>query len=124
MILESIESDRPKSLGEKIAEYLARPPQPILRFYGDFNTEVHDGKRQILFAVRNGLPIPLLYGIYTEVKYDSFSDYTEKTDHIGPFSVDDWRITIDTVEPAQVEIRVGLVPFEILTDRAKISIKG
>ncbi|GAI56886.1 unnamed protein product, partial [marine sediment metagenome] len=30
MILELVEIDRPKSLGEKIAEYLARPPQPIL----------------------------------------------------------------------------------------------
>ena len=34
------ESDRPKSLGEKIAEALGRPPMPVLRFYGDFCAEV------------------------------------------------------------------------------------
>ncbi|GAI14614.1 unnamed protein product [marine sediment metagenome] len=114
------EVDRPKSLSEKISEYLARPPQPICRFYGDFRTEVSNGKRHILFAVRNGLPLPLLYGIYVEARYDSFTDYIEKTDHIGPFSVDDWRLTLDTIEPAQIELRVGLVPFEILTDRVQI----
>ena len=115
------EVDTPKTLGEKIVEYLARPPQPILRFYGDFS-QVVNGKRHVLFAVRNGLPIPLLYGIYAEAKYDSYIDYLEKTDHIGPFSIDNWRLTLDTVTPAQVEMRVGLLPFEILTDRAKISV--
>lgn len=122
MILELVEIDRPKSFGEKIAEYLARPPQPVLRFYGDFRTEVADGKRHILLAVRNGLPLPLLYGIYVEAKYNRLTDYAEKTDHIGPFSVDDWRLTLDTAGPAQVEIRVGLVPFEIVTDRVQISV--
>lgn len=114
------ESDRPKSFGEKIAEYMARPPQPILRFYGDFGTEVSNGGKHLLFAVRNGLPLPLLYGIYVQVSHDSFSEYIEKTDHIGPFSIDDWRLTLDTTEPAEVEIRVGILPFEILTDRAEI----
>lgn len=114
------EVDRPKSLGEKISEYLARPPQPILRFYGDFSTEVSNGKRHILFAVRNGLPLPLLYGIYVEARYDSFTDHIEKTDHIGPFSIDNWRLTLDTTSPAQIELRVGLVPLEILTDRVQI----
>ncbi len=110
------ESDRPKSLGEKIAEALGRPPQPVLRFYGDFSTEMANGKRHLLFAVRNGMPLPLLYGIY--IKADA--EYIEKTDHIGPWSVDNWRLTLDTVQPAQIEIRVGLLPFEILTDRAQI----
>lgn len=122
MILELIEVDRPKTIGEKLAEYLTRPPQPILRFYGDFSTEISDSKRHILFAVRNGLPLPLLYGIYAEARYDGFTDYIEKTDHIGPFSTDDWRLTLDTTEPAQIELRVGLVPLEIVTDRAKISV--
>ncbi len=79
------EVDKPKSLGEKISEYLSRPPQPVLKFYGDFRAEEADGRRHILFAVRNGLPLPLLYGIYVEARYDSFTDYIEKTDHIGPF---------------------------------------
>ena len=122
MILELVESDRPKSLGEKIAEYLAKPPQPILRFYGDFREEIADGKRHILFAVRNGLPLPLLYGLYARADYNSFTDYGEKTDHIGPFSTDDWRLTLDTTEPAQVEIRVGLIPLEILCDNALIAV--
>ena len=114
------ESDRPKSLGEKIAEALGRPPMPVLRFYGDFSTETADGKKHILFAVRNGVPLPLFYGIYVRTSYNSFTDYIEKTDHIGPFSVDNWRLTLDTLQPAQTEIRVGLLPFEILTDRTQI----
>ncbi|MBA7664492.1 hypothetical protein ES703_72553 [subsurface metagenome] len=121
MILELVEADRPKSLGEKIAEYLARPPQPILRFYGDISTELANG-RHILFAVRNGLPIPLLYGIYAEAKYNALTDYISKTDHIGPFSIDNWRLTLDSKGPGQVELRVGLVPLEILTDRVKIAV--
>ena len=116
------EVDKPKSLGEKIAEYLARPPQPVLKFYGDFSTELANGKKHLLFAVRNGLPLPLLYGIYVRASYDSLADYIEKTDHIGPFSTDDWRLTLDTTDPAVVEIRVGLVPWEIMTDRMLASI--
>ncbi|GAG54518.1 unnamed protein product [marine sediment metagenome] len=116
------EVDRPKTIGEKVAEYLSRPPQPILRFYGDFSTETTDGRRHILFAVRSGVPLPLLYGIYVEARYDSFTDYIEKTDHILPFSTDDWRLTLDTTEPAQIELRVGLVPLEIATDRVKITV--
>jgi len=114
------EVDRPKSLGKKLAEYLAKPPQPILRFYSDFATETADGKRHLLFAVRNGVPLPLLYGIYAKATYDSFVDYIEKTDHIGPFSVDNWRLTLDTTSPAQIELRVGLIPLEILLDEAKV----
>lgn len=116
------ESDRPKSLGEKIAETLARPPLPILRFYGDFRTEAANGKKHLLFAVRNGMPLPLFYGIYVRTSYNSFSDYMEKTDHIGPFSTDDWRLTLDTAGPAQAEIRVGLLPFELLLDKAQIAV--
>ena len=114
------EVDKPKSLGEKISEYLARPPQPILRFYGDSSTELANGKKHLLFAVRNGLPLPLLYGIYVKASYDSLTDYIEKTDHIGPFSTDDWRLTLDTTDPAVIEIRVGLIPFEFLLDKASI----
>ena len=114
------EVDKPKSLGEKISEYLARPPQPILKFYGDFSTELANGKKHLLFAVRNGLPFLLPYGIYVRASYNSLADYIEKTDHIGPFSTDDWRLTLDTTTPAMVEIRVGLVPFEFLTDRAQV----
>jgi len=122
LILQLIESDVPKSIAEKIAEFMARPPQPILRFYGDFKTEESDDKRHLLFAVRNGLPLPLLYGIYVRAEYNSSVDYIKKTDHIGTFSVDDWRLTLDTLEPAQIELRVGLVPFEILTDKVEIAI--
>ena len=112
------EVDRPKSLGEKISEYLAKPPQPILRFYGDFSIEVTDGKRHLLFVVRNGLPLPLLYGLYIKAN----AEYIEKTDHIGPFSTDNLRLTLDNYRPSVVEIRLGLVPVEILTDRAQITI--
>ena len=111
------EADKPKSLGEKISEYLARPPQPILRFYGDFSTEITDGKKHLHFAVRNGLPLPLFYGIYIK----SNAEYIEKSDHIGPWSVDDWRLTLDDVG-TEVEIRVGILPFEILTDKARVAV--
>ncbi|MBA7543921.1 hypothetical protein ES705_36265 [subsurface metagenome] len=122
MILQLLEVDRPRTIGEKIAEYLSRPPQPLLKFYGDFSSEVTDGERHLLFAVRNGLPLPLLYGIYVEARYDSLADYAEKTDHIGPFSTDDWRLTLDTTSPAQIELRVGLVPLEFISDRAQIAV--
>jgi len=112
------EVDRPKSLGEKISEYLAKPPQPVLRFYGDFATEIASDGKHLHFAVRNGLPLPLLYGLY--IKADS--EYIEKTDHIGPFSVDNWRLTLDNIQSMMVEIRLGLVPVEILTDRAQITV--
>ena len=115
------EIDRPKTFGEKLSEYLAHPPQPILRFYGNFSTETTNGRRHILFAVRNGLPLPLLYGIYARAVYDTFTDYAEKTDHVGPFSTDNWRLTLDTISLAQIELRVGLIPFEILTDRVQIA---
>lgn len=118
MILELVESDVPKTLGEKISEYLSRPPQPVLRFYGGFSMEIANGKKHLLFAVRNGLPLPLLYGIY--IKTDN--EYIERTDHIGPFSVDDWRLTLDTISPAQIELRIGIVPFELMTDRAQIAV--
>ena len=116
------ESDRPRTLPEKLAEYLARPPQPILKFYGGLTVHTSDSKKHLLFAVRNGLPLPLLYGIYVTVKYDSSVDYIDETDHIGPFSTDNWRLTFDNDRPVSVKIRVGLVPFEIITDREAISI--
>jgi hypothetical protein len=116
------ESDRPKSLGEKIAEFLARPPQPILRFYGDFSTEGANGRRVLHFAVRNGIPLPLFYGIYVEAN----AEYLEKTDHIGPFSIDNWILDMESeADPDReslVDIRVGLLPFEILTDKARLKI--
>ncbi|MFH1646622.1 MAG: hypothetical protein ABID71_02875 [Chloroflexota bacterium] len=112
------ESDRPKSLGEKIAEYAARPPQPILRFYGHFSTEGTNGRRALHFAVRNGLPLPLLYGIYVEAD----GEYLEKTDHIGAWSIDDWILDMENKAESQVSIRVGLLPFEILTDKARLTI--
>lgn len=124
MILSLVESDRPRSFIEKIPEYLARPPKPILRFYGGFRTEQSDGKRHILFAVRNGLPLPLVYGIYVKGTYDSLTDYIEKTDHIGPFSTDDWRLTLDNDRATEIEIRVGLVPVEIQTDRVQLVVAG
>lgn len=123
MILALIEADRPRSIGEKISEFLAKPPQPILRFYGDISTELANG-RHILFAVRNGLPIPLLYGIYAEARYNALADYISKTDHIGPFSTDNWRLTLDTSGPAQVELRLGLVPVEVMTDRVQLAFQG
>lgn len=122
MILQLVESDKPKTVSEKIAELMARPPQPVLRFFGDFSTEVANSKRHIIFAVRNGLPLPLFYGIYVKTSYNSLADYIEKTDHIGPFSIDDWRLTFDTTGPAQIEIKIGILPFEILTDRAQIAV--
>jgi len=120
MILELVENDSPKSLGMKISEYLARPPQPIIRFYGGNRTQVSDGKRHILFAVRNGLPLHLFYGIYVKASYNSSVDYAEKTDHIGPFSIDDWRLTLDNAMPSEIQIVVGLLPFEIQTDKVQI----
>ena len=118
--LQLVELDRPRSPGEKLAEYLARPPQPILRFYGPIEEEPAFDGRHVTFAVRNGLPIPLPYGVYMTIRQNSAVEYISKTDHIGPFSTDDWRLTLDNDGETGVEIRVGLVPFEILTDRVQI----
>lgn len=122
MILKLVEADRPKSIGEKMSEFLARPPQPLLRFYGDVSDERTASGHQISFSVRNGLPLPLLYGIYAQAKYNGLTDYVERTDHIGPFCTDDWRLSIESIAPAQVEIRVGLVPLEIMTDKIQIAV--
>lgn len=112
------ESDTPKSLGEKVSEFFARPPQPILRFYGDFSKKIDNGKKLLLFSIRNGIPFPLLYGVYVETD----AEYIEKTDHIGPWSVDNWALVIENPETSQVSIRVGIVPFEILTDRVSVTV--
>jgi len=69
-----------------------------------------------------GLPIPLLYGVYVTIRQNSSVEYISETDHIGPFSTDNWRLTLDSDERSDVEIRAGLVPFEILTDRVKIAV--
>lgn len=113
MIRKLVESDRPRSLREKLAEYLARPPQPVLRFFGGFKREGNT----FMFNVRNGLPLPLLYGVY--ISGDN-GDYQEATDHIGPFSTDNWMVVFDRM-PNKISIRVGLVPFEIQTDKAEVT---
>jgi len=118
--LQLVEIDRPRSPGEKLAEYLARPPQPILRFYGPVEEENSFDGHHVKFAVRNGLPIPLLYGVYVTIRQNSVTEYISETDHIGPFGTDEWRLTIDSDGETEVEIRAGLVPFEILTDRVNI----
>lgn len=112
MIVDIVENDIPRSFLDKIAEYLARPPQPILRFYGTHSWERNTFK----FQVRNGLPLPLFYGIYVT----SDGDYREVTDHIGPFSTDWWSITFDQ-RPSAVSIKLGLAPFEIQTDKLEVT---
>lgn len=113
MIVHLIESDKPKLAMDWLSQLLARPPQPILRFFGDFK---RDGNT-LTFAIRNGVPLPLLYGVYVEAD----GDYAEATDSMLPFSVDTWRVEFD-VMPASVDIRVGLVPVEFQTDRRKIAL--
>ena len=112
MIISLVESDSPKVTGEWLAQFLARPPMPVLRFL-----EEPTRKGNLLeFKVRNGLPLPLLYGVYISTN----GDYAEKADHIGPFSVDTWRIHFDRY-PSDVEVRVGLIPFELQTDMRRIT---
>lgn len=106
------ESDFPKSFAQKVSEFLARPPQPVLRFKDEPRWEGNS----LVFNLRNGTFFPLLYGVYVEAD----GDYAERTDHIGPFSTDLWRLTFDR-RPAKVSIKVGLVPFEIRTDRRVVT---
>ena len=112
MIVDLIESDVPRTFKYKLAEYLARPPQPVLRFYGLHSWEGNALK----FQVRNGLPLPVLYGIYVEAD----GDYREVTDHIGPFSTDRWKVVFDQ-RPSKASIKLGLVPFEIQADKLEVS---
>ena len=56
-------------------------------------------------------------------RHAAFADeYLEKTDHIGPFSIDDWILDMGNKAESQVDIRVGILPFEILTDKARVTI--
>ena len=112
MIIEIVENDTPRDVKTKLAEYIARPPQPVLRFYGEHSWEGSTFK----FSVRNGLPVPLMYGIYA----NSDGDYREATDHIGPFSTDWWRIHFDE-RPSQVSLKLGILPFELQTDKLEVS---
>jgi len=117
------EVDAPKSLGEKLSEYLARPPQPLLRFYGEIGTEQSSEGVILVFSVRNGLPLPLMYGVYVNINYvGGGKDYISETDHIGPFSTDNWRLLIGNSTPANVIIELGLTPFEIKTDKVEVNI--
>lgn len=120
-VLELVESDKPKATPEWLSQFLARPPQPILRFYKGFEIEKGAEVNYLKFNVRNGLPIPLLYGVYVKVSQNSKVSYLEKTDHIGPFSTDRWRFGYPKGE-GEVELRVGLVPFELQTDKAKVMV--
>ena len=123
-LLKLVESDRPKSLGDKIAEFMARPPLPILRFTGEAKSDRVEGHRNVYFAVRNGLPLPVFYGIYVEAKDTETGvrvNYIEKADHIGPFSTDDWRLTLPD-RSVVVDIRLGILPFEIQTGRLSLAL--
>lgn len=112
MLIELVERDSPRSFFEKIPEFLARPPQPVLRFYGSAWWEGNT----LHMKVRNGTPLPLLYGLYVEAD----GGYREKTDHIGPFCTDDWSITFER-KPSRTSVKLGLVPFEIKTDQMEIT---
>ena len=114
MIIEIVENDTPRDVKTKLAEYLARPPQPVLRFYGKHNWEGSTFK----FSVRNGMPIPLMYGVYIIAG----GDYRGATDHIGPFSTDNWKLEVDNTNLANVVIQLGLIPFEIKTDKVEVRI--
>lgn len=110
-IINLIERDVPETFRERLSQYLARPPQPILRFLGAQRWE----GSTFVFSLRNGLPIPLLYGVYVEAD----GDYREATDHIGPFGTDEWSVIFDR-RPSKVSVKLGLVPFEVQTDRLEI----
>ena len=120
MILELVESDTPKTMSQKVAEYAARPPIPILRFYkepkrtGDY----------LEFSVRNGTIVPLLYNVAVEIRYDNTVDYIQVADHIGPFSEDKWRLRFTQSEPGpgQCTITTGLLPFEFQTDVRRVAL--
>ena len=112
MIISIVESDVPRSIGKRIAEYVARPPKPILRFYGEHFWEGDTFN----FHVRNGLPIPLFYGVYVEAD----GDYREDMDHIGPFGTDNWKVDFDS-RPSRVSIKISLVPVEITVDKLVVS---
>lgn len=113
MITVLKESDWPKSFREKIAEFIGRPPKPLIRF----EDEPRWDGNTLHFAVRGGLPLPLLYDIYVEAD----GSEAERADFMHAFSLDRWAVAFDK-RPSRVEIRVGIVPFEILGDRRIITV--
>ena len=121
MALKLYESDTPRTFQSKFTEYVQKPAWPSLRFLKD-QVQVRDQPEgtRIEFAVRSGLPVPLIYAIYVEALGSSQSEKTYDYEHIGPFSTDDWVLEIREWEPERVEVRVGLEPFEVQTDSIEV----
>lgn len=124
MALKIYESDIPRTFHSKLAEYVQKPAWPSLRFLkAQVRVTRGPGRVRIDFAVRSGLPIPLIYAIWVEAYNTHEGEMLERGyeyDHIGPLSTDDWTVEISEWVPSKVVLRVGIEPFEIGTDRVEI----
>ena len=121
MALKLYESDSPRSFNSKLAEYTAKPAWPSIRFLKDqISVITQPSGKRIEFAVRSGLPIPLVYTIYVEAMRGDKSEKIHTYDHIGPISTDDWVLEIEEWEPEKVEMKVGIEPWEIGTDTVEV----
>ena len=118
------ESDAPRSFQSKIAEYVQKPAAPTIRFLKDQIKveEVPGGGKRIRFALRSGLPIPLIYSVLIRAQGNGLVDELIDYDHIAPFSTDDWVADISGFSPDSVHLEVGIEPFEIRTDRMDVAL--
>lgn len=125
MTLVLIESDRPRTLSSKLAEYVQKPARPKLVFLKDQikTSRIPSGGKRVEFAIRQGSPFPIIYSVLARANndrglFEQLIDY----DHIGPFSTDDWVLEILGWEPDTVVLRLGIEPFEFQTDEVTIRI--
>lgn len=117
------ESDAPRTLASKLAEWVQKParPKPFILKDQIRASRIPSGGRRVDFAIRQGSPFPIIYSVLARAT-DSRGQFEEVIDydHIGPFSTDDWVLEIRDWLPDQIIIKVGLEPFEFEMDRVSI----
>lgn len=115
------ESDRPRKFASKLAEFVQKPAAPTILFLKDqLRVEPMPTGRRVVFAVRSGLPIPIIYTIFSRASDGRLSEEMADYDHIGPFSTDDWVLEITGWKPDTVHLKLGIEPFEFFTDEVSV----
>lgn len=111
----------PKRVPREFSRFFAHPSRPRFVFAPDIELEEGPEQVHVKFSVLNHLPTPIFYSVSTEVFTEGLKEYSHEVNFIWPLCRDDWRLTLDKQSaPRQVELRLGLQPFEVCTDRKVI----